>query len=357
MSEYLDVIGFRWDVLDRARRKVGELGQGMGRAYGGQLEWNVYADRSTVGRVTVEPHPGNPEHWHGVLLRPVALLAGGGEHVIATLLAEAPTRTYSHSAPGIPLVLKDLTARIEGFQDGSDRTIFEGDDLMRLVRVFIGWADPNDPQVAIPEGPIPVPHYKLWQQDDNMLTSVNEMLAMAGCYGLDVSELGAYRSNPYYRPHERPIWHRFAPGLRARHLAEVEETTSAYDAHNRVVVIGKEPEGGGVAPWVTADNTDDRDPASIPGRGYVRARVERLDSDDVAVMQAHANALLEEERRHTRTFRIQHLPLYLPMQAACEAQTTTGVDMTGTVVRKSWTLAPGELMTTDLREVPHAAAA
>ena len=125
------------------------------------------------------------------------------------------------------------------------------------------------------------------------------------------------------------------------------------ESYNRVIVVGKPVEGEDRAPTATADNTDDRDPSSIPRRGYVRARPpERLDTDDQAVMQAHADMLLANEMRHTRTFVFQHRWMWLPMHAAVHLQTTTGVDVVGTVIKKSWPVSPTSLVTTTIREVP-----
>lgn len=327
------VTGFRFELLDEANRKIGDLDTatpGGGLEYhstnsiksGGSLD--IY-DPADVHRFDLDTKEID---WLHTRIRPLIQqeVAGSPETIperpLGIFIPAAPQETNSHQSRSWSVELTDLLGELDRQkfldQDGTPYNFVanEGDNILDLVSQIIEGA--GESAATIGTGDETIQSDQIWEINDSKLKVCNDLLELAGYFSLVCDHSGQYRALPYVSPRQRdPVYSADRPlsDDERKSLMDPEWTRDRdyFDVPNIVIAV-QQGDGDEEPIIVTSTNEDDNSPFSYQNRGkpgqegqWYPYTMDNVEASSQAALQAQADMKLANLTGVVSSLSIKHL--------------------------------------------------
>jgi hypothetical protein len=295
---------WRVEVLDLQGRLVGELDT----VTGGSLRSAIGDTLRHGGQLQVESDQEPPD-WLSILLRIVYVLDTPAGEMSWSRGVYVPSSPRTHHYDGgwsADVELYSKLVILDGDHISHTWAVDAGQNPVEAARGVIERTAQGS-EVMLTETTETLSAALTWDPDTSGLRIVNDLLAAANYFSLDVDGDGMFRADPYVRPQDRGIAWRFVDSADRIHVPEFDHEADGFDVPNEVVLIGQ---SDGETPALTAValNDDPESPWSRPRRGrWITRTRSGVEATSLAVLDNMAARELAEASQVADTFEVRHL--------------------------------------------------
>lgn len=343
---------YRFDLLDSAGKKFGELDGVMG----GTVDWTANVSVKGAGAIQLAATTAHP-NWLITRVRPVMLNDGLPEQPCGVFVPSAPSQEWGGAGGTVTVELLDRTSILGQDAVAQSYSVAKGSNIVTAIKALI--ESTGESAGAITPVSATLSADLVWPAGTTKLQIANDMLKSAACFSLRADLNGQFVVEPYRSPGSRPVAFEFLDGDASIYLPSHSIDSDYYAVPNRVLAIAP---GTGDEEGVTgiATNENPNSPFSYQARGRwvtrVDTSVEIPEGADAEEIQALANAAAKRSLAQftpAKTISIQHGPV--PGIEVNEVvrfrRTEAGIDGLFTVSTTSIDFNPAALATTRLVEV------
>lgn len=298
-------------------------------------------------------YAGPAVDWLRHRIQPWYSLTAGGQSMewpIGIFIPASPSTQYGIAGRAGSIELYDKTHILD--QDRVEKTFVAsaGTTATTLVRSIITGA--GEKKIALTDSTATLRKAIAWEAGTSKLQIVNDLLDSINYFSIWCDGYGAFRADPYDSPASRMNQFGFVDDSKGIYLPDFTHTADAFDVPNKVLCIAQ---GDGDSPALTAvaTNTDPNNPYSQPYRGRWIVRVEEsVEASNQTILNGIANRFLSEGQQVGSTYQIKHAPIDLrPNDAVGFRRDSEDIDIKATVESIEYSMEPGSLCSTTIREV------
>lgn len=342
---------WRYELLDLSGAPAGWL-DGVTDA---SLEFNNSSPLRASGRMSFV---GTPPSWLDVLVRPWyrATFPDGTsmEWPMGVFIPAAPDVSYGVAGPEQDVELQSLLLALDEDRVEQTYSLPVGTVSTTAARGIITAAARNvgDGQIAGTDSSEMLRTALAWDSGTSRLRIVNDLLAGANYFALNVDNGGAFRLDPYLPPSERGTAWAFVDDKASIYSPEFRHSRDVLDIPNKVVLTAQ---GDGMLPPLRSvvTNVDPQDPLSYPRRGRWITRTEdNVEATSQAVLDSLAARRMADLTQVSSTVELSHWMLPLDLNDVVTfRRTPAGLSMRTVVESMSVRCDAKAIVSTRLREV------
>lgn len=189
-----------------------------------------------------------------------------------------------------------------------------------------------------------------WNPGTSRLQAINDLLSVAGYWGLWTDRLGQFRVEPYVAPADRPVVYAFEEGETSIHSADWEYELPLWEATNTVVMISQADDNDVTFSAYAVDDNPDS-PTSTVSMGRVLNPIveENVEAATQLDLQQQANRKLIDNSNVVGRLSVAHRPVPLWYNDAIQF-VSQGMDTKATVVKMKLNLKAGSLVTAEWKQ-------
>lgn len=335
------------DLLDHNDQFVRRLET----SYGGTLNFDASAEIQGGGKINVIG-PGVEWTKHRLKIWYQAH-PSDAPRSLGVFLPIVPKTVYSRATQEVSVDLLDKLVMVSRDKVDKFYSVPTNTRATSVVRTILNGSGFTPHNITNPEfildGYTKAP--MIWPAGTSKLQIINDLLAYINYAPLYVDENGVFQGRPHTLPSERVSVWTFESGEQAIHTSEWEKDQDLTSIPNKVILVS---EGNSVADALvgTAENNDPNSPYSIVNRGQVIPHYESgIEAESPLVINALAKRKLVELSSPVATMMISHANLPLDVGDVVRFVPSSGDDMMAVIERLEYTLTPGSLCKTTLKEV------
>lgn len=337
---------WRYDVLDLADKKIGEL-DGVS---GGNFDFSVASTIRSGGSLTCNAAGLD---WLRLRIQPWYTMTALRQTIswpIGVFLPASPGTKYSEPGGVQTVELYDKLLVLD--QDRTDGTyaVPAGSKVTDVIRgILVGIGEVRD---AITDSPETLNSAMTFEADTSKLKIINELLDAINYFSLSVDGAGVFHAAPYVAPGGRGIAWEFADNEKGLYLPDFSLDADTFNVPNKVIQVST---SDGTTPALIAEarNENPDSPFSYNQRGRWITRTEtEVEATSQTVLNKIAQRRLSELSGVTESYEIEHAFIPLDLNDAVRFISEAEGKRTGAVVQNmSISTEVGSLMKTNLRGV------
>ena len=334
------------DLLDNQDQFV----RRFDRSYGGSLNFDASAEIQGGGKINVI---GDGVDWTQHRLK-IWYQPDRGQELqpMGVFLPIVPTTAYSRGTQEVSIDLLDKLAlvsrdKVDKFYSVPKNTRATGVVKTILTGSGYGPHKITDPSFVL-DGYTKAP--MVWPAGTSKLQIINDLLKYINYAPLYVDGNGVFQGRPHTLPANRVSVWTFESGERAIHTNEWTKDQDLTSIPNKVILVS---EGNSVADALVgvAENNDPNSPYSTVNREVIPYYESGIEAESPSVINSLARRKLIELSSPVATMSISHANLPLEVGNVVRFVPSSGDDMMAVVERLEYTLTPGSLCKTTLKEV------
>lgn len=335
------------DLLDNNDQFVRRLG----KTYGGTLNFDLSAEIRGGGKVNVvaEDIPWT-QHRLKIWYEP-----DEGQELISlgVYLPVVPNTAYSRGTSEVAVDLLDKVAMVSRDKIDKFYSVAANVRVPGIVRTLLNGSgftpySINDPAFIL-DGYTKAP--MIWPAGTSKLQIINDLLAYINYAPLYVDANGVFQGRPHTLPANRVSVWTFESGPRAIHTSDWTKDQDLTSIPNKVILVSEGSSDTDALVGI-AENNDPNSPYSIVNRGQVIPHYETgIEAESPSIINNLAQRKLVELSAPVATMAISHANLPIEVGNVVRFVPSSGDDMMAVVERLEYTLTPGSLCKTTLKEV------
>ena len=318
---------------------------------GGEFTFNVNAAIRGGGSIEYQ---GEKIDWVQHRVQPwYRAEAPGAEPVewpLGVFLVATPSTEYSDTGRATTLELYDKTLILDQDKFPSTYQVQAGTNIIEAVRALL--EDAGQTRMALVETEQTLATSMVWEPGTSRLRVINDLLEAANYFSIWADGRGIYRAGPYQAPADRGESWGFQDDSASIYSAEFTHDYDTFEVPNRVVVVGQsDGEEDSETPVAVAEDVKGGPFSKETVGRWITRYEEGQDAADQATLEGIAQRFLQEGQQVGSTYHIKHAPVPLELQDAVRfRRSTEGLDFGATVQTISYSMDPGALCSTTLRE-------
>lgn len=308
-SRHAHVVSHRVELLDRQDNPL----RNLDGVTGGTITWRANSSIKGTGSIQVVD-VGEDNNWLSNRVKPYVTISQGGveqEYPLGVYLCATPTEKWSGGIRQWDIELTDKLATLDQDAVLGSFSVNKTELLEDVIKDLI--QSVGQTVISLGLGGTHLASDTVWEPNTPKLKIVNDLLAAAGYFSLNVDNEGRFRAEPYVEPAKRPVeLQEDAPFNFASRVLQDEFSidTNAYDIPNRYVAVSTSTSD--LPAWTAvATNEDPTSPFSFQARGRWITHVETdVEVSEPAVLETRAKQGLAQMTQTNLRLEVRHP--YLP---------------------------------------------